>query len=426
MTSGMMAAEDARRAWATVPFWVRFRRVKRISYPHEKLLSVYREHGVVRKSDRDDNFNKASDDLSTYQLVTPGDLVVNKMKAWQGSMGISAFRGIVSPAYYVFQQITPQNPRYLDYLLRSQFYTAQFAALSKGIRPNQWDLDSDALRRVPVMVPPSEVQQAIADFLDRETAEIDAFIADQECLIELLAERKRLTLITLAHSVSAGQRGLKLGWISRVGNGSTPSRENANYWADEGFPWLNSAVVNLPSVVESDQFVTPLALKECHLPVVLPGSVLVGITGQGKTRGMATLLNMEATINQHLAYITPDPSSLRSDYLLFMLTASYSELRRISEASGSTKGALTCEDIKHFIIGVPSLDEQEAIAKTAQQRSISTDLAIEDARRAIELSKERRSALISAAVTGQLDVAGKMSDLAVRIGGTSKESSHGE
>jgi type I restriction enzyme S subunit len=78
-----------------------FRREKRTNFVEEPLLSVYRDHGVIPKDSRDDNFNKASEDLSAYQLVEASDLVINKMKAWQGSVGISNHRGIVSPAYFV-------------------------------------------------------------------------------------------------------------------------------------------------------------------------------------------------------------------------------------------------------------------------------------------------------------------------------------
>src|SRR5262249_36238048 len=92
----------------------------------------------------------------------------------------------------------------------------------------------------------------------------------------------------------------KVGHFAAVGNGSTPSRDNAEYWTEGLIPWLNSSVVNQEEVTEADQFITETAFRECHLPLVKSGSVLVGITGQGKTRGQAVVLSFEATINQHL------------------------------------------------------------------------------------------------------------------------------
>jgi type I restriction enzyme S subunit len=276
------------------------------------------------------------------------------------------------------------------------------------------------LSSAPIPFPPLDEQEAIADFLDRETAEIDAFIADQQRLIELFAERHAAAVSQALEPKEAWPR-LRLGWICTLGNGSTPSRANPAYWSEEGFPWLNSSMVNLPEVANADQFVTERALRECHLPVVPPGSILVGITGQGRTRGMASILRIEATINQHLAFLTPNLDKVTAEYLLVALIDAYGDLRRISEATGSTKGALTVEDLKHYWLAVPPLEEQRAIAVRLDAMTMETEASIADARRAIELLKERRAALISAAVTGQLEMTERhraltVSDPGARIG----------
>jgi type I restriction enzyme S subunit len=167
---------------------------------------------------------------------------------------------------------------------------------------------------------------------------------------------------------------------------------------------LNSSVVNESRVTRAEQFVTAVALRECHLPVVAPGSLLIGLTGQGKTRGMATILDIEATVNQHVAYVTPDRSTWLPEYLLWSLRASYEGLRRLSEENGSTKGGLTCEALKQFRLAIPPLDEQRRIAVHLDQQTAKIDLLVAETERFIELSKERRAALITAAVTGQIDV----------------------
>lgn len=185
------------KSWEVTPLWTLYRRSKRFGSGDEELLSVYRDYGVIPKSSRDDNFNKASEDLSKYQLVDAGDLVVNKMKAWQGSVAVSDLPGIVSPAYFVFRPQRVMNFRFMHYLMRTNSYFQFYASVSKGVRPNQWDLDPDQHRRLPVLLPTEPEQQAIAGYLDHETAEIDEFIADQEELIKLLNER-RVASITLA------------------------------------------------------------------------------------------------------------------------------------------------------------------------------------------------------------------------------------
>ncbi|RMG82194.1 MAG: restriction endonuclease subunit S, partial [Chloroflexi bacterium] len=183
--------------WSVKPLFSLYRKTKRAGFPDEELLSVYRDHGVVKKSSREDNNNKPSEDLSGYQLVKPSDLVTNKMKTWQGSIAVSTLKGIVSPAYFVYSSEHKQNDRYLHHLLRCDRYIAGYLSSSKGIRVNQWDLDQDLFRRFPVILPTPDEQQAIAAFLDRETARIDALIEKKQRLIELLKE-KRQAIITRA------------------------------------------------------------------------------------------------------------------------------------------------------------------------------------------------------------------------------------
>lgn len=108
-----------------------------------QVLSVYREYGVIPKDSRDDNHNVTSEDTSNYRYVRKGDFVINKMKAWQGSMAVSRYTGIVSPAYYVYKFTDDAlNRGYFHYLLRSKLYAAEFARISGGIRVGQWDLSA--------------------------------------------------------------------------------------------------------------------------------------------------------------------------------------------------------------------------------------------------------------------------------------------
>ncbi|MFD3423623.1 restriction endonuclease subunit S [Streptomyces decoyicus] len=189
----------------------------------------------------------------------------------------------------------------------------------------------------------------------------------------------------------------KLGRTARIGNGSTPRRDSTIYWDSGDVPWLNSSVVNKSRVTQAEQFVTPVALQECHLPVVAPGSVLVGLTGQGKTRGMATILDIEATLNQHIAYVTPDPSRWFPEYLLWSLRSAYDELRCLSEENGSTKGGLTCEALKQFRLVVPPFGYQRVIANYLDRETARIDTLIEEQQRLIELLRERRNAVLSEA-----------------------------
>jgi len=283
-------------------------------------------------------------------------------------------------------------------------------------------IEHNYLAETLVPLPPLSEQSVIATFLDRETGKIDALIAEQEKLLTLLAEKRQATIsyaVTRGLNPNAPMKDSGVPWlgdvpahwdvcplkyISRIGNGSTPNRDNPGYWNESGFPWLNSSVVNQDEVTEAERFVTELALKECHLPVVQPPAVLVGITGQGKTRGMAAPLLFEATINQHLAYIKPERGRLQVAYLLRAMEMAYEHLRVDSEGAGSTKGAITCDQLSRFAIPLPPLDEQDSIASHLDVKAAQFDRLASDSRQTITLLKERRSALIAAAVTGKIDV----------------------
>ena len=285
-------------------------------------------------------------------------------------------------------------------------------------------LNQELISSVRFSAPARAEQTQIARFLDHETARIYALIEEQQRLIELLKEKRQAMIsyaVTkgLAPTVPMKDSGVewlgevpahwelsRVGWQCIVGNGCTPARDNEGYWNDGHYPWLNSSKVNLERVVEADQFVTSQALKECALPIVKPGSVLMAITGEGKTRGMVTITEIEATINQHVAFIEPRGRELLPTFLHDWLNANYSRLRHDSTDWGSTKAAITCGDIRAYPLPLPSLDEQEAICQFIGSKSSLIDGLIFSANENVNLLYERRSALISAAVTGKIDVRG--------------------
>lgn len=157
-----------------------------------QVLSLYREYGVIPKSSRDDNHNRTSEDTSDYKCVRPGDLVINKMKAWQGSLGLSEYEGIVSPAYFVYRVNQRSiEGRYLHYLVRSPLYAQRWNALSYGIREGQWDLHREDFESDYLVFPPLLEQRRIVSYLDERCADIDEAIFRQEQLIEKLGEYRK-------------------------------------------------------------------------------------------------------------------------------------------------------------------------------------------------------------------------------------------
>lgn len=140
------------------------------------VLSLYRELGVVPKESRTDNHNVTSEDTSKYLYCRPGSLVINKMKAWQGSVAISSLEGIVSPAYFVYNHVSDEvHLPYIHFLLRG-CYSQEFERLSSGIRVGQWDLPAQKLEDIPILIPPLSEQISIAQYLNELSANIDTAI----------------------------------------------------------------------------------------------------------------------------------------------------------------------------------------------------------------------------------------------------------
>ncbi|QBY56064.1 restriction endonuclease subunit S [Cupriavidus oxalaticus] len=362
-----------------------------------------------------------TDDGDNRRRVCTGDFVINSRSDRKGSAGASRLEGSVSLINTVLQPTGGIDIEFAHHLLRSIPFQEEFYRYGKGIVADLWSTNYSEMRNIVLALPRPEEQSAIATFLDREIGKIDTLIAEQEKLLALLAEKR---LATISHAIARGlnpnapMRDSGVAWLgevpahwrvcpikhlARIGNGSTPNRDNPDYWAEEGYPWLNSSVANLDEVTQADQFVTRLALDECHLPIIEPPAVLVGITGQGKTRGMATKLMFEATVNQHLAYIKPE-RELIVPFLLRVLEKAYGHLRTESDGAGSTKGAITCEQLGRLAIPLPDTQEQDSIAAFLDAETSRLDALKAEAERAIDLLKERRSALIAAAVTGKIHV----------------------
>jgi type I restriction enzyme S subunit len=159
------------------------------------LLSVEREKGVVDRETEgsENNHNRIPDDLSNYKVVRTGEFVMNKMKAWRGSYGVSRHDGIVSPAYYVFALNFP-NPAFFNYAIRSTKYIGFFGRDSYGIRTDQWDFKIERIKDIPFAVPPVEEQQAIVKYLDGKIPLIEGLIADINEQIEKLKQYRQIVI----------------------------------------------------------------------------------------------------------------------------------------------------------------------------------------------------------------------------------------
>lgn len=171
---------------------IRWKSVK--GEPDAQVLSLYRDYGIIPKDSRDDNHNVTSLDTGSYKVVDVGDFVINKMKAWQGSMAVSEYRGIVSPAYHVCEITNSNvNKQYFHYLMRNRLYLPEYLRLSTGMRIGQWDLGFDDFKNLPFILPSIEEQAEIVRYINQKSKEIDRLTeAKQQLLIELETYKKSI------------------------------------------------------------------------------------------------------------------------------------------------------------------------------------------------------------------------------------------
>ena len=172
--SGVKWLGDIPAHWNTIKLRQILHPVSVKNHPELPLLSVVRERGVIIRDvdDKEANHNYVPDDLSGYKMVKKGQFAMNKMKAWQGSYGVSDYTGIVSPAYFIFD-IDFDNLKYFHYAIRSKVYVNFFAQASDGIRVGQWDLQMDKMKEIPFIVPPADEQIQIVEYIESALPKYD-------------------------------------------------------------------------------------------------------------------------------------------------------------------------------------------------------------------------------------------------------------
>jgi type I restriction enzyme S subunit len=212
---------DIPAEWEVTKLGACLKVVSKKNHPDLPLLSITREQGVIERDvdDQESNHNFIPDDLSGYKLIKAGQFGMNKMKAWQGSYGVSRHTGIVSPAYFIFDFTKPIDPDFFHLAIRSKLYVSYFASASDGVRIGQWDLSKPRMREIPFVLPPLDQQRDIVRFLNEKTAKIDDAIALEEQQITLLKERKQIVIqnaVTKGLNPNAPMKDSGVDWIGEI------------------------------------------------------------------------------------------------------------------------------------------------------------------------------------------------------------------
>ena len=405
--------------WSLARLGSRFvERREKVSDQDYEPLSVTKE-GVVPQLET----AAKSDDGENRKKVLAGDFVINSRSDRKGSAGVACRDGSVS---LICTVLTPQpgiHGSFVHHLLRSVPFQEEFYRYGKGIVADLWSTNYSEMRNILLAIPPLLEQGCIADFLDREVAKIDALLAEQERMIELLQEKRQAVI---SHAVTKGLNSevpmkpsgvewlgdLPEHWaINRIAQVSTkitngyvgPTRD---ILVDEGVRYLQSLHIKNNAIrFDVPYFVTAEWSQRHSKSILEAGDVLIVQTGD---IGQVAVVNEDfAGCNCHaLIIVAPAKSSINGDWLAWVLNSHYGFHSLLSIQTGALHPHLNCGNVRDISVPVPPIEEQVAIVRNILLRVSEIDGLAQEARRAVELLRERRSALISAAVTGQIDVRG--------------------
>lgn len=410
------------RSWPQVPARRLFSVIEDRGLLDLPLLSSSSLHGVVPREQLASRVAMPQGDTAQYKRALPGDFVIS-MGSFDTGIEYSAFDGLVSPAYTVLRPRPGLVHGYYRHLLKSSPVLAELSVLARGIRQGKtitWD--DFATLRLPL--PPEGTQLAIAAHLDSETARIDALITKKQRMCEHLLELRAVTTevavgggfsdsertscdLHWLESIPAQWRTAKLTLIARLGSGHTPSRSRPEWWVDCTIPWVTTGeVAEMRSdrqeyVTETREQISALGIANSSAVIHPAGTVVLCRTASA---GYSAIMATDMATSQDFATWTCGPL-LRPRFLLLCLRAMRRDLLgRL--AMGSTHKTIYMPDVEAIRIPLPTLDEQDAIVDKVWKRFHRLDKIVDTTQRQIELLRERRQALITAAVTGELEVPG--------------------
>jgi len=402
--------------------------------PDLPLLSVVREKGVILRnvSSKDENHNYIPDDLSNYKVVQAGQFAMNKMKAWQGSYGMSRYNGIVSPAYFVFN-VDGVDGTFFHTAIRSNAYVPCFTQASDGVRIGQWDLSQARMREIQFTLPPTDEQTSIVRFLDHADRKIRRYIRAKKKLIKLLEEQKQAIIhraVTRGLDPNVRLKSSVVEWLGDIPEHWELIRfkfvaekivdclhATPKYSENGEFPAIRTAdispgTVNLSSArrIEADEYE-----RWVERLVPKPGDILY--SREGERFGIAACVpdGSRLCISQRMMVFR-----IRSEhnpvFIMWLLNSKEIYAQACQDVTGATAPHVNISTIRNYYLAVPARNEQDTLVAEIENATKGYSNTIDRAQSEISLLNEYRTRLISDVVTGKLDVR----EAALRIPAESK------
>ena len=391
----------------------------------ETLLSVSEYYGVANRSEKvsDGEFVSRAESLIRYKKCYKGDLVSNIMLAWKGSMGITEYDGIVSPAYCVYEPSKSVFPRYYHYLFRTSLYTSIFSLYSKGIIDSRLRLYSPYFFDIKAIVPSYSEQQRIAEFLDRKCAEVDEMIALQEQIIEELKAYKQSVIteaVTKGLNPAAPMRDSGIEWIGQIpehwevkrirniGLTQNGISKGGEYFG-EGDPFISYGDVykntELPQIasglIQSSQ-------EEQERFSVCKGDVFFTRTSETIEEigfsSTCTKTIEKAVYAGFVIRFRPRCGILYDGYSKYYFRSNIHRAYFVKEMNIVTRASLSQDLLKSLAVLLPTFEEQQAIADYLDKKCADIDSLIQTKQSKIDSLKEYKKSIIYEYVTGKKEV----------------------
>lgn len=370
----------------------------------EELLSVSHYTGVTKKRDsleNEDDFISNAKTLVGYKRVAENDLVSNIMLAWNGSLGISKYEGITSPAYCVYRIKGDNNPHYFGYLFSTAIMKAEFRKKSFGIIDSRLRLYSDKFFSIPVAVPPREEQDQIVSYIKAKQNKIKHFIQKKQDFIQLLKEQKQAVSFDRIHqdAFEKGYPQRRIKSFAQILRGKFSHRpRNDQRLYDGDYPFIQTGDVS-----QANKYIESYkqTLNEWGYSVSKEfpkGTLCLTIAANV---GDVAILNFNACFPDSIIGIVPN-SEVDLDYLYYALKSF--KIKFISESTLTTQYNINIEKVGPIKIPLPNLNQQMSIASRIKTDTAKIDQAISKTEKEIELIKEYREAMIVKAVFGKLDL----------------------
>jgi type I restriction enzyme S subunit len=410
--------------WQVLPNRAIFTEINERDRPEEPMLSVTITKGVVYQRELLTVSLKKDGsrlDKSAYKVVRPGDIAYNKMRAWQGAVGVSEYQGIVSPAYVVQRPRDRANPKYLHYLFRTPAFAKEAERWSYGITSDMWSLRPEHFRMIYTCLPPLGEQAAIVHFLDHADRRIRRFIRAKQKLIKLLEEQKQaITHRAVTRGLDPNVRLKPSGveWLGdvpehwevvrfkrRIGFQEGPGIMAADF-RDEGVPLLRiSCLHGETASLEGCNFLDPQMVERrwSHF-TVRQGDYLLSASASTGSVVLATDVVAGA-----IPYTGILRLWARSKKAFMPFVRLYMGCPPFQEQIDAAKSGVAIEHfgpthLKRMFIALPPPREQQAIVDLVAEQTASYLDTIGHAQRGLSLVREYRTRLIADVVTGKLDV----------------------